>query len=107
VTRDGRRVSTLDLFGTAYVLLAGADGAAWRDAARAAASTIPGLNLDAYCVGRDLADPDGLFPAAYDLSPGGAVLVRPDGFVAWRSRGRQDDSRGVLTGVIRSVLLRT
>ncbi|HET6319740.1 MAG TPA: monooxygenase, partial [Chloroflexota bacterium] len=29
LTRDGRRISSLDLFGTSFVLLAGPDGAAW------------------------------------------------------------------------------
>ena len=37
VPRDGERVSTLDLFGEGFVLLAGADGAAWRAAAVGAA----------------------------------------------------------------------
>jgi 2-polyprenyl-6-methoxyphenol hydroxylase-like FAD-dependent oxidoreductase len=107
VVRDGRRVSTLDLFGTDYVLLAGADGAVWRDAARAAAAAIPGLRLTAYCVGSDLADAEGLFPGAYGLAPSGAVLVRPDGFVAWRSRDRGDDPAGALTRVLRPVLAKT
>ena len=35
--RDGARLSTLDLFGGKFVLLAGPQGAAWRDAALAAA----------------------------------------------------------------------
>ncbi len=35
-------------------------------------------------VGRWLRDVDGTFATAYGLSDGGAVLVRPDGIVAWR-----------------------
>ena len=42
-----------------------------------------GLPLDAYCVGRDLADPENRFPGTYGISSSGATLVRPDGFVAW------------------------
>jgi hypothetical protein len=34
-------------------------------------------------LGRDFGDPDGQFAAAYALGPEDAVLVRPDGYVAW------------------------
>jgi 2-polyprenyl-6-methoxyphenol hydroxylase-like FAD-dependent oxidoreductase len=83
--RAGAEVSTLDLFGLRYVLLAGPAGGGWRDATVAAAAEI-GLPIDAHVVGGDeLADPEGAFADAYGISPGGAVLVRPDGIVAWRS----------------------
>ena len=83
--RDGRRRSTLDIFGRGFVLLAAPDGAAWCDAAPAAA--VPGVRLAAYRVGRaELAVPDDSFTEAYDVSRTGVVLVRPDGFVAWRAR---------------------
>ena len=37
-------------------------------------------------VGSDgLADLDGRWHHAYGIDPDGAVLVRPDGYVAWRS----------------------
>ncbi|HZX42965.1 MAG TPA: hypothetical protein VFE93_14085, partial [Myxococcaceae bacterium] len=35
--------------------------------------------------GTGLADSEGCFPGAYGISPSGAVLVRPDGFVGWRA----------------------
>ena len=41
---------------------------------------------------------------AYGLSAGGAALVRPDGFIAWRSRGpadRDELSRAVATALAR------
>ena len=34
-------------------------------------------------MGRDFLDPDGGFAAAYALGAEDAVLVRPDGYVAW------------------------
>jgi putative polyketide hydroxylase len=44
------------------------------------------LPLDAYVLGGDgLADREGGFADAYGISAGGAVLVRPDGIVAWRA----------------------
>ena len=87
--RDGERLSTIDLFGRHYVLLAGHDGGAWLDAARSLTDTA----VEVYRIAGDgdLADPDGRWANAYGLSDRGAVLVRPDGFVAWRSADVSDD----------------
>ena len=84
LTRRGERVSTIDLTGN-YVLLAGPEGAAWIGAAQRAAEQFGHLTLNAYCVGSDLGDPEDAFSDAYGISRAGASLVRPDGFVAWRS----------------------
>lgn len=84
--RGGKQISTLDLFGNSFVLLAGPRGDAWRGAASEAAGALAGLDIDAYVVGSDLADPTGTFAPSYGLSASGAALIRPDGFVAWRSR---------------------
>jgi putative polyketide hydroxylase len=81
--RRGTRISTIDLFDGRLTLLTGRDGEAWH---RAAA----GLPLQVLSVGRDLHDEDGMFTDRYGLGETGAVLVRPDGYVAWRSRGRAD-----------------
>jgi 2-polyprenyl-6-methoxyphenol hydroxylase-like FAD-dependent oxidoreductase len=82
--RRGERVSTIDL-ARGYVLLAGAAGGAWVDAAKELSRGFGGLPLDSYCIGRDLSDPEQLFPQAYGISSSGASLVRPDGYVAWNS----------------------
>jgi 2-polyprenyl-6-methoxyphenol hydroxylase-like FAD-dependent oxidoreductase len=81
--RNGARVSTLDLYGRNFVLLAGPEGGAWCAAAR----RVRNVPVDAYELGGagDLADPQSRFPEAYGISPSGAVLIRPDGFVAWRA----------------------
>jgi 2-polyprenyl-6-methoxyphenol hydroxylase-like FAD-dependent oxidoreductase len=85
LARDGTQVSTLDLFGRTFVLLAGPDGDGWCAAALAAAGEL-GLPLDAFVVGGgELADPEGGFADEYGISGAGAVLVRPDGIVAWRA----------------------
>ena len=84
--RRGQRVSTLDLTGR-WLLLAGPDGAPWLDAARDAAAGLSGLPLDAWRIGDELADPAGGFLESAGIGPAGATLVRPDGFVAWRSSG--------------------
>ena len=82
--RAGRAISTLDLFGRNFVLLIGPQGEGWLGAARRA-SLQYGLPLDAWRVDADLGDSSGQFGAAYQTGPAGAVLIRPDGFVAWRS----------------------
>jgi 2-polyprenyl-6-methoxyphenol hydroxylase-like FAD-dependent oxidoreductase len=84
--RHGDRISTLDLFTGRFVLLAGADAAAWCESTRAVADQMR-LGVDVHRIGADgLADPDATFAAAYGLTSRDAMLVRPDGFVAWRSK---------------------
>jgi putative polyketide hydroxylase len=78
------RVSTLDLFGREMVLMVAGDGGAWRAAAASLAETAPAVPVRVRSVGRWLRDEDGTFASAYGLSESGAVLVRPDGVVAWR-----------------------
>jgi len=105
IERDGKRLSTLDLFHRNFVLLAGPDGTAWCEAAGAAAAKFPGLDLDAYCVGgADLGDPNARFCAAYGLMPAGACLVRPDGVVAWRAKEAVADPADRLAEALRTVL---
>ncbi|MGH3151765.1 MAG: FAD-dependent monooxygenase [Streptosporangiaceae bacterium] len=99
--RVGTRLSTLDLFRGNFVLLAGPEGRAWPAAALAAAGRL-GVALDAHAVGgSDLADPAGCFPEAYGISPSGAVIVRPDGFVGWRAA----DAAGAAEQVLRQALV--
>jgi putative polyketide hydroxylase len=85
LTRGNEPISTIDLFGPHFVLLAGSDGDAWRQAALGLGPSWPPLN--AFTIGKDkgLGDPDGNWHDVYGVDPDGAVLVRPDGYVAWRS----------------------
>jgi 2-polyprenyl-6-methoxyphenol hydroxylase-like FAD-dependent oxidoreductase len=103
--RDGRQVSVLDLVGFKFALLAGERGAPWRDAA-CTLSDAHGIPLAAYTVGRhaDIRDPSGRWATIYEVEADGAVLVRPDGHVAWRSRGGAMDSRQALECVLGRVL---
>ena len=83
----GQERSTLDLFGRDFVVLAGSAGGTWCDAARRAGAAC-GVTVDAYRVGVDLAaTAGGDLEELYGTGPEGAVLVRPDGFVAWRATG--------------------
>jgi putative polyketide hydroxylase len=101
--RGGERISTLDLFGPRFVLLTGSDGGDWRAAAQAlSAPSRP--SIIAYTIGDDLLDPDGVWQAVYGVDDGGAVLVRPDGQVAWRSRSGCVDPGLVLQSAFDGVL---
>ena len=83
--RGGQRISSIDLYGKDFVLLAGPARNGWRDAARAAANAA-GIAIDFKQVeAAGLTDPSGTFAAAHGIGPTGCVLVRPDGFVAWRA----------------------
>jgi 2-polyprenyl-6-methoxyphenol hydroxylase-like FAD-dependent oxidoreductase len=104
---NGRRMSSLDLFGQSFVLLAGAQGSPWRAAASAAAATHPGVPLTCHVLGGDLADPEGRMEAAYGLSPTGAALVRPDGFVGWRAASLPADASAALSGALGRLLLKS
>ena len=82
--------------------------ASWTDAASAVATqtTIP---LRAYRVGPasadvELVDVDGNWQPRYELGRDGAVLVRPDGYVAWRSASPAEDPAALLTGALQQVL---
>jgi 2-polyprenyl-6-methoxyphenol hydroxylase-like FAD-dependent oxidoreductase len=102
----GSALSTLDLFGRNFVLLAGPAGNDWRAAAIDAALQLR-VTLDAYLVGGDeFADPGGSFAAAYGISESGAVLVRPDGFVGWRCRDGAGASVQAMRGALATLLCR-
>jgi len=102
--RDGRQISSLDLFGGGLTLLAAADGAGWRESVLRAASELR-VPITALQVGLDgLQDPAGGFNAAFGLEPGGCVLVRPDGFVAWRARNAEGAQGRRAADVLNAIL---
>src|SRR5262249_25519559 len=78
------RLSTLDLFGSALTLLAASAGGAWCNVAAEAERAL-GVPIDRYRMGDPGLRDRGDFADAYGLDEDGAVLVRPDGHVAWRS----------------------
>jgi 2-polyprenyl-6-methoxyphenol hydroxylase-like FAD-dependent oxidoreductase len=105
--RDSQPLSSFDLFTKNFCLLAPADGGAWCEAASIAAAEL-GLPLDAHQIERGaLRDPQQRFADAYGVSPTGAVLVRPDGFVAWRAVDGSDASAATMREVFASLLCRS
>jgi 2-polyprenyl-6-methoxyphenol hydroxylase-like FAD-dependent oxidoreductase len=103
--RAGQRLSTINLFGTSFALLAGQTGIAWCQAAMEVASARR-LPLRAFTVGSqgDLIDPGGSWTTTYGVEQDGAVLVRPDGHVAWRTRSRATNPVKMLQMVLACVL---
>ncbi|MFD5542025.1 FAD-dependent oxidoreductase [Streptomyces sp. NPDC127079] len=103
----GERISTLDLYERSLVLLSGPD-TPWHRAARRIADT-ERVRLEAYGIGTggdlvpDAAGTD--WARAHGTTGDGAVLVRPDGFVAWRSESAaHGDAEAELREVLRRVL---
>ncbi len=76
--RGGARSSVIDLFGDAFVVLTDPTG---RDALAAAVDSVDRSGRRPRWHAVDAAG----WRDAYGLRPGGMVLVRPDGHVAWRS----------------------
>ncbi|MFF7199635.1 FAD-dependent oxidoreductase [Streptomyces sp. NPDC008141] len=107
VTGQNGRVSTVDLYEQSLVLLC-AENSPWREGARKAAAGLS-VPLEAYAIGSgpaaDLAPEDGEdWAERHGTTPEGAVLVRPDGFVAWRSPGAAADPEATLRKVLTEVL---
>ena len=105
--RQGKRISTLDLFSTQFVLLVSELGSSWLEAAHALISQQK-YELVAYSVGdeADLIDREHQWASTYKMVPGGAILIRPDGFVAWRTDGKETNPRQTLERVLKHVLCR-
>ena len=95
--RDGDRISTIDLFWDSYVLLTGSDGTAWADAAERVAKQ-HGIPLRAQVIGKGgLRPTDWSFIEATGITESGALLVRPDAFVAQRWTELADDPDAALS----------
>jgi tetracenomycin A2 monooxygenase-dioxygenase len=95
------RLSTIDLFWDSFVLLTCPEGAGWHEAAvRLAAKTDVPLRAVRIGAGGDYASPAADWAAACGISPRGAILVRPDAFVAWRSTDTVAEPEKVLASVL-------
>ncbi|MER5274897.1 FAD-dependent monooxygenase [Streptomyces sp. NPDC002809] len=110
VRRAGERISTLDLYERSFVLLTDAADVAWRQAASRVGDRL-GARLDAFGIGTgpggDLEPEAGAdWAEAHGTGAGGAVLVRPDGFVAWRATSGVEDAEAALHEVMVALLHR-
>jgi 2-polyprenyl-6-methoxyphenol hydroxylase-like FAD-dependent oxidoreductase len=92
-----RKHSTLDWFEREFVLVTGALGDAWEDAARVVQSElkVPLIVKVLPLVPKD---------AGIHIGLRGAVLVRPDGHVAWRIPYMPDDPVKALTAAVKAIV---
>jgi len=91
-----------------FLLIAGEDGRSWCEAAQQLASET-GLPLDALRIGHldgDLYDPRCAWMRYREITPEGAILVRPDRFIAWRAASAVADPRDELAGALGRILAR-
>jgi len=99
VTRAGVRASTLDLFAyDRFTLVTGPAGQPWL---KAVAGPAP---IDCVVIGRDVVDENGDWMALLGIDADGAVLVRPDQHVAWRSQHAVADTTAALSGALATIL---
>ncbi|MBB3128619.1 putative polyketide hydroxylase [Paenibacillus rhizosphaerae] len=101
--QNGQPISTIDLFHKNYVLLAD-EHSTWAYAAQYVSGEL-NLPIDMFTIGHigNLQDPENQWHKTYQVPAGGAVLIRPDGFVAWRSC-QIENSTEILSSVIRQLL---
>src|SRR5499425_1194176 len=106
---DGNRRPIKDLVAPGrFLLIAGEEGEPWCDAARQLAAEA-NLPLDAVRIGHldgDLYDPRCAWLRQRQIASGGAVLVRPDRFIAWRHPADTADPRAALAAALSKILAR-
>jgi 2,4-dichlorophenol 6-monooxygenase len=101
VTRGGDRISTLDLFSyDRFTVISGPAARGWQRAA------VDGVPIEHVVIGLDVSDEDGHWMRLLGIDDDGAVLVRPDQHVAWRSRHGVADAAGALEHALATVLAR-
>lgn len=99
---EGERISSLDLFGDGFVLLTAAGNDAWDSALEPLDAREPAVTV-CRIVGPDhraaagegpvYVDIEGTFLSSYGIGPQGAALVRPDGFIGWRTSEESSRTR--------------
>jgi 2-polyprenyl-6-methoxyphenol hydroxylase-like FAD-dependent oxidoreductase len=97
IQRNGEQLSTLDLWNGNWALIGGPRSDGWQ---RAAASA----DIPAVTFGRDVIGDVSEFLELYGVADDGAVLVRPDGHVAWRSATASENPEHELATVLAAVL---
>ncbi len=95
--RNDETISTLDLVGPDFLLLAGERGADWVDALGECVGSIPARAIR---LGVDVVDSSGSFYQIAGIRAGGCLLVRPDGHVAFRSPSSSAEPRVVLKAAL-------
>ena len=105
----GERLALMDLVRPGrFLLIAGEEGSGWCEAAERVAKRRR-LPLDAIRIGHvegEYRDPRCAWLRQREVSRAGAILVRPDRFVAWRSHGAAAEPDSALERAVLEVLAR-
>lgn len=102
----GKKFSTIDLAGhRAFCLITGPGGQDWKTAAEKVSKAL-GIEIKAYSIGWNQDYEDMYFDWARrrEVEEDGCILVRPDRFVAWRSKEMISDTEAKLERVMRKIL---
>ncbi|MGH0828255.1 FAD-dependent oxidoreductase [Bacillus pretiosus] len=102
---EEKEVSVLDLLGNDFVLLTGAENDSWAESAHTVSATL-GVTIKVYRIGlsEDFVAQEDIFRKLYGIENGGAVLIRPDGFIGWHSAKAVVNPDVMLEEVMRNVL---
>lgn len=99
--KNGKNISTLDLFEKEFVLLVGSEGKSWeQDALDLQKNLLFPLKIFKVANDCELQDPNNLWHQKYEITTQGAVLIRPDGHVAWRSKDFNPKSSEILKQIL-------
>ncbi|WP_405534409.1 FAD-dependent monooxygenase [Streptomyces sp. NBC_00075] len=102
LTSGTRTLSTLDTVGRGrFTLLTGIGGDAWVRAAKAQPLDIATVVVGP---GQEYEDPYGDWAGLSEVSDAGVLLVRPDGFVAFRHAEAAENAEQLLTDALRQIL---
>jgi len=102
LSRDGQSLSTIDLVGREFVLFTTPRGAAWADAA----ARLSDPRITSVVIGAEVQNPDANWLDSYGIDDDGAVLVRPDAHVGWRSRSMAAQPAATLAAALNAILCR-
>jgi hypothetical protein len=103
---DGPLISTIDLAGKCrFTLFTGIGGEAWKSAAPKVAECL-GVPFKCYSIGmyQDYEDTYFEWARLREIDENGCILVRPDRFIGWRSKGMVSDPEGSLILILRKIL---
>ncbi|KAF7846384.1 hypothetical protein BT93_L4477 [Corymbia citriodora subsp. variegata] len=101
---QSEKISTLDLVGRgSFTLLTGIGGTEWVLAAESLAERLP-IRTYSIGIGCDYMDAYREWTKVRGISDDGAVLVRPDHFVAWRTNGLASGHISKLEGILSQCL---
>ncbi|SDL97826.1 FAD-dependent monooxygenase [Bacillus sp. OK048] len=107
IEKGDKQISTLDLVGATgeFVLITCQSSAAWSDAVKKIKNAL-GINIKCISIGNnaDYIDSTGQWKEVCEISEEGAILVRPDNHVAWRTKVAVENPNETLTNALINIL---